>query len=198
MTNERVFSMEKKMDRRKKYTRMVLKNSLMELLNEKPISSITIKEICSLADINRSTFYSHYTDQFDLLTHIEDEIIQELNQALEQYDYKKEKEMYAMAKYLLEYVVSRSGHLRILFNEHGNKGFQHRVIEAAQEHIMNSLLQDQVISSKIRSRYISLYVISGSINIIERWLQDGMKESTEEMTKIITEIGNNGLLHASL
>lgn len=47
------------MDRRKKYTRMVLKESLMELLKNKPISNITIKEICEEADINRSTFYSH-------------------------------------------------------------------------------------------------------------------------------------------
>ncbi|WP_338121478.1 hypothetical protein [Halalkalibacterium halodurans] len=48
-----------KLDRRKKYTRMVLKESLMKLMQEKPLSNITIKEICDLADINRSTFYSH-------------------------------------------------------------------------------------------------------------------------------------------
>ena len=49
----------------------------MELLREKVISSITIKELCQKADINRSTFYSHYRDQFDLLQHIEDEILLE-------------------------------------------------------------------------------------------------------------------------
>ncbi|MCT1577668.1 TetR/AcrR family transcriptional regulator [Oceanobacillus kimchii] len=190
--------MEKKLDRRKKYTRMVLKNSLMELLNEKPISSITIKELCSQADINRSTFYSHFTDQYDLLNHIEEEIIEELDQSLLQYNYQNKKEMFAMAKYLLDYVVNRSEHFRILFSEHGNKGFQHRVMEAAQSHIMSSLTHDHIISNKTRSKYISLYVISGSINVIERWLEDGMKESTEEMTKIITEVSNNGMLHANL
>lgn len=43
-----------KLDRRKKYTQMVLKDSLMKHLKEKQISTITVKEICELADINRS------------------------------------------------------------------------------------------------------------------------------------------------
>lgn len=190
--------MEKKIDRRKKYTRMVLKESLMKLLHYKPIASITIKEICELADINRSTFYSHYSDQYDLLYKIEDEIIQELNQTLLQYDYKKKKEMFAMTKYLLDYVFSRSEHFRILFSDNGNKGFQHRVMEAAQTHIMTNLEENQVLTATPSSKYITLFVISGSIHVIEKWLSNGMMESTEEMTKIITEISNNGMLHCSL
>ncbi|MBN6888622.1 AcrR family transcriptional regulator [Cytobacillus horneckiae] len=190
--------MEKKIDRRKKYTRMVLKESLMKLLHNKPIASITIKEICELADINRSTFYSHYSDQYDLLYKIEDEIIQELNQTLLQYDYKKKKEMFAMTKYLLDYVFSRSEHFRILFSDNGNKGFQHRVMEAAQTHIMTNLEENHVLTATPSSKYITLFVISGSIHVIEKWLSNGMMESTEEMTKIITEISNNGMLHCSL
>lgn len=59
--------MSERLDRRKRYTRKVLKESLISLLKDKPISSVTVKEICELADINRSTFYTHYNDQFDLL-----------------------------------------------------------------------------------------------------------------------------------
>ena len=58
---------ELKMDRKTRYTRMVLQDSLIELMKEKPISKITIKELCEKADINRTTFYAHYTDQYDLL-----------------------------------------------------------------------------------------------------------------------------------
>jgi len=56
-----------KTDRRVKYRKMVLRESLTKLMQEKPISRITIKELCEDADINRATFYSHYNDQFDLL-----------------------------------------------------------------------------------------------------------------------------------
>ena len=64
-----------KTDRRARYTRMVLKESLIELLKEKRISNISIKEICERADINRSTFYSHYQDQYDLMHQVEQEVL---------------------------------------------------------------------------------------------------------------------------
>lgn len=57
----------KKEDRRVKFTKMFLKESLIDLLEEKSIFKITIKEICEKADINRATFYAHYSDQYNLL-----------------------------------------------------------------------------------------------------------------------------------
>ncbi|MFA7674359.1 MAG: TetR family transcriptional regulator, partial [Clostridia bacterium] len=48
-------------DRRVRYTKMVLKESFINLLSKKGISNITIKQICEDADINRATFYTHYS-----------------------------------------------------------------------------------------------------------------------------------------
>ena len=56
-----------KVDRRVKYTKMVLEDSFIKLLEKKDISQISITEICDNADINRATFYAHYSDQNDLL-----------------------------------------------------------------------------------------------------------------------------------
>ena len=63
-----------KIDKRVRYTKMFLKEALIKLLNEKPISRITIKELCEEAEINRATFYSHYQDQYDLLDQLEQEM----------------------------------------------------------------------------------------------------------------------------
>ena len=46
---------------------MVLKQSLLKLLKEKPVNKITVKEVCELAQLNRATFYAHYSDCFALL-----------------------------------------------------------------------------------------------------------------------------------
>ncbi|WP_306663957.1 TetR/AcrR family transcriptional regulator [Robertmurraya korlensis] len=83
--------MNSKLDRRKRYTKMVLKESLMNLLKQKPISSITIKEVCELADINRSTFYAHYSDQYELLYSIEEEFIEGMVHTLSQYNFKRRR-----------------------------------------------------------------------------------------------------------
>ena len=47
-------------DRRVRYTKTVLKQSLLELMKDRPIGKITVTEICRLADVNRNTFYAHY------------------------------------------------------------------------------------------------------------------------------------------
>ena len=41
------------------------------LLGGKQISKITVREICEKAGINRSTFYAHYTDVYDLFERVE-------------------------------------------------------------------------------------------------------------------------------
>lgn len=51
-----------KTDRRVRRTRTLLTRGLIQLMKEKDIKEISVKELSDLADINRGTFYLHYTD----------------------------------------------------------------------------------------------------------------------------------------
>ena len=64
-----------KLDARKRYTQMMLKQSFLKLLQQKPVNRITVKEVCALAQLNRATFYAHYSDCFALKESIENELI---------------------------------------------------------------------------------------------------------------------------
>ena len=66
-----------KENRRVKMTKAMLNESFLKYLEEKPISRITVKEICEDADVNRSTYYVYYSDPYDQLHKIEDALIQE-------------------------------------------------------------------------------------------------------------------------
>lgn len=72
-----------KYDARVRYTQHVLKESFLKLLAKKPINKITVKEVCELSGLNRSTFYSHYSDCFALMEAIEDEILGEFEKAMQ-------------------------------------------------------------------------------------------------------------------
>lgn len=61
---------------------MLIRKALMELLRQKPIQAISIKELCESAGINRGTFYAHYTDMYDLLQKIESDMLQDFQEAL--------------------------------------------------------------------------------------------------------------------
>ena len=64
---EERFMPETKNNRRVRFTRSALREALIDLILEKPLVSITGKDICARADINRSTFYLHFKDVTDIL-----------------------------------------------------------------------------------------------------------------------------------
>lgn len=180
--------MNRKLDRRKKYTRMVLKDSLMTLLKTKPLSSITVKEICEQADVNRSTFYSHYQDSFDLMEQIEEEIIIDLNTYLNQYNFAKEEESLQMTEKLLEYVASKYDTCQTLLNENNDPSFERRIMDVAQQFLIKNWTDHHDIDSEI-SEYAGAFLIGGGINVMKHWLANNMDQPPKRIAKLINSIG---------
>lgn len=71
-----------KTDARVRYTRRVLKQSLLKILKQKPVNKITVKEVCEMAELNRATFYTHYSDCFALLECIEQDVLNAFESSL--------------------------------------------------------------------------------------------------------------------
>ena len=75
--------MKEKTDRRIRKTKAQLRAGLAKLMQEKSIKEITVKELVEEVDINRSTFYLHYTDIFNMLSTIEEELLEEIRQTIQ-------------------------------------------------------------------------------------------------------------------
>ncbi|TPF93161.1 hypothetical protein BW14_06365 [Bifidobacterium sp. UTBIF-68] len=65
----------KPMDRRSRRTRVMLQSALVKLLETKPLNKISVMELTRLADVNRATFYVHYTDIYALFDQLKRELI---------------------------------------------------------------------------------------------------------------------------
>lgn len=68
----------KKTDLRIIKTKKSLYESLLDLMREKPFEELKVSDICENALVNRSTFYSHFDDKYDLL----DSLICDLKEGL--------------------------------------------------------------------------------------------------------------------
>ncbi|MCR5154256.1 MAG: TetR/AcrR family transcriptional regulator, partial [Lachnospiraceae bacterium] len=66
------------MDARTRYTKKMIQEVFLDLLEKKNIEKITVKEICDKAEINRATFYKYYDNAFDLLAKLETETMEKL------------------------------------------------------------------------------------------------------------------------
>ena len=131
--------MAKKIDRRVRYTKMVLKNSLTELLAEKPVEKITVKEICETADINRGTFYSHYSDQYDLYNSIVDEVLEEIFDRLGDFMVLDENGILDSTTKVYEYIKENAELVKTLLNNGVEYSTEKRIRNVFKEIYLNRI-----------------------------------------------------------
>lgn len=170
---------------------MVLKDGLLKLLKEKQMSAITVKEICEHADINRSTFYAHYSDPFDLLKQIEEELIEDLKMYLSTYNFEKEEEALQMTEKLIEYFAANQEKCQILLSENSDSSFENQVSLVARKFIMNKWVEVTEHDKDI-FEYVSTFIVSGSIQVMKEWLNSGMDKTPKEMAEIIISLVTRG------
>lgn len=173
-----------KEDRRVKYTKMVLKESLIDLLSKKDISCITIKQICEEADINRATFYTHYSDQFDLLRQIEDEFLQNVKAYIAVFKQKKADAILVdVLEEIFEYIKDNAKLCRLLLSKQGNLEFQKRIMMLIYD--TNLVAKPNESLKKGEEEFVYSFIITGCVGVIHKWLEEGMKQSSRAMAGMI-------------
>lgn len=78
-----------KSDRRIRRTRAAIQSAFLKLIFEKDINRITIKELCERADINKSTFYLHYQDIYDLEEQFKEEVSEKVCHIILEYEVRE-------------------------------------------------------------------------------------------------------------
>lgn len=174
---------ESKLDRRVKYTKTMLKNALVQLMKQQHISTISVKALCEHADINRSTFYAHFNDQYDLLHQVEKEVMDNVRQHLEKVlpDIFDDKMPVFVLTRIFEYAKENQELFQVLLGENSDYLFQKDIIELSQ--IVSS--QDNNALDTQTKDYIKEFRTAGCISIFQKWLKDGAVESPEDMSNLI-------------
>lgn len=181
-------------DKRVRYTKLFLKESLIKLLKEKPISRITIKELCENAEINRATYYAHYSDQFDQLKQIEEELISGILKNLNDISAEtKEKDMLKIVENILIYINENAELCRVLLGRNGDIDFQENIIEIIQDQMPFIVQSKKVVNNSIVDD-LFIYMSAGSLGIIRKWLfNDSDKRTPQELATFIVGLTNSGL-----
>ena len=177
--------MDDKENRRVKLTKKLLKESLIEIMHSKPMNKITIKEICETADINRSTFYLHYVDQYALLNDIEKELFLHAQQHLEKIDSNYSSMQYLEA--LLSYIKDNTDIFKTLLCQEDNLAFQTEFIEASLKNLKANLVLN---CSERISGYVYNYLIMGCLSIIKRWIGSDYDMSSKDMANLIFHLSD--------
>ncbi len=162
-----------KNNKRKQQSREKIEKVFIELLQTKEITQITVSDICKRTELNRSTFYANYTDIYELADTIRESLEQEVNVL---YENDMINNCFTDYKRLFEHIKDN----QIFYKTYFKLGYDN-------EHYVNlSMLNpdNKYLPEKNLEYHIEFHK-AGLNAIIKKWLNNGCKETPQEMAEII-------------
>lgn len=159
-------------------------SAFIQLRAQKPLERITVTELCRLAEINKSTFYSHYQDIYDLSEQLEDELVEGILRS-----FGNPREVLAdtrlLTRKLFEAYTAKNSLIQILFS--GNRsGILPRKIEKSLKIWIQNVYPEYKDDPK---RSISLtYQVYGGYYAY----QENKNYGTDYVTEVISDIVGMG------
>ena len=174
-----------KNDYRVVLTKKMFRQALTSLLMKNPLPSITVKELCEAAEVNRGTFYSHYKDIYDLMDSIKKEMFDELKITLEEMqnvrEIKKGDSPFSIYFSLFDFFVKNSDMCTILLGENSDRRFVNQLLDMGQEVCIQIYRPKypQVSVHDIEMFYN--FIASGCIGLLQHWINNGMTVPVDEI-----------------
>ncbi len=170
------------MDRRIQYTKKVIQESLMDLLEEKDITKVTVMELCQRADINRATFYRYYIDIFDLLEHMEEDFVSAYQNSYKDFNIKN-KGLYDYVYSLLQACYDNKRFVKILFQTKRGLSVLNELLEDAYIRCKEKWEHDIPDVEEQKEEFATVYMFNGTLGIVHYWIQRDFDKSIPEIAE---------------
>ncbi len=191
------------MDRRIKRTKKLLKKELVKLLKTNPLSKITVTELCDKADINRSTFYIHYRDIFDIYDEINEELYSYFNSAIEKHfdviinlvdtlNPASNKMSIELFKKIFEFIKENKDLSEIMINETHKNSLISRLLNSGKKNSLAMLKKHLKSYDEDTIDYFYEFISSGCVGIYKNWIKTDMKDSPEKMAIMVADFISYG------
>lgn len=177
-------------DARVRYTKMMIKKTLIDLMKNKHISKISVKEICDTAQINRSTFYKHYNNVEDLVEKIEAELINELKKSVNQ---SKKKGTKKTLVEMLEVMKSDIDLYCVLLSENGDAFFRNKLVSELYTELLETFRYNFSVLPQEEHNWLLAFLDNGAFGVLDCWIIYGMKEPTERVAEFMETVMNSAI-----
>lgn len=174
-------------------TKRNIENIFLNLLKEQDINDISVSIICSLANINRSTFYLYYNNVYDLLEQIEYKMIIKLTKQLNDNSNNIDSDSKKYLLPYLNYIYINKDFFTIFYKYSINNKYESE-LESILFTSLKKYLNNSIIEDDTTLNYCLEYYEAGLFSIIKKWILEGCKEAPETIMQIIKICTNNQLL----
>ncbi len=169
--------------------------ALIKLIEKKSFSEINVSEICEEAGVNRSTFYAHYQNTYDLLKETQQNTMLRLNEYFAELgivyqdpNYIPTEELELISpKFLIPYLTFIKEN-RKLFKVYMNNLSNFEVEDAFDglfKYVLKPIFYKKGIKDQAFMQYISKFFLTGITAIVNHWINNDCKDDLKYICEII-------------
>lgn len=169
-------------------SKRLIKEAFTELMEEKTIDKITVTDIAKKADINRGTFYAHFTNTRSLIDDIENEVIDEGMRLLTEFSYKTFIiNPRSILKKINQFLEKDLKLYKKLINNQGSEDFVNKLRHLCIDYLFYK--SDIPIEIKSNKKFVLRinFFAGGMINLYQMWLKEELDYTLDDLTNEIIE-----------
>lgn len=181
-------------NRRVKMTKRLIKEAYVELIAEHPDREPSVTEVCARADVNRSTFYTHYKDLEFLYDEIEQDFFDRVPVLIPESDPDYIEKNSAVLKGFFTFVATNPDLFILLVSNNNERDWEYK--------IANILFRDFRPTGVNRENRIEYYeyvfCVMGALGATREWYKAGCPVPPEEFGFLIFECCRKALTDSPL
>ena len=175
-------------------TQRLLKDGLTQLMKEKPIHKISVKELTDLVNLNRGTFYLHYKDIYDLMEQLENDLLDKFLAITEAHSATDMNgHPLPLLLDLFKFLKENQEFAHILLLENRDQLFVDKLKDLLKKRCLDDWTLIFTNASEELCEIYSAFILSGCIGIIENWIRTGATQSPESIAEYTENIMLHGL-----
>lgn len=167
------------------FTKAAIRGSFMKLLNERPLSQITVRDIVSDCGVNRNTFYYYFEDIPKL---VEEIFTDELEDIIHKYPTVEKIEDCLEA--VIDSAISQKRAVLHIYNSI-NREIYEQYLWNVCDHVVSIYIDTLLVGRNVAENdvfVIKKYLESLGFGIVSNWLRSGMKDDVRSALERICSI----------
>lgn len=184
-------TLKKKENRRVRYTRLALRESLLAQMEKQPLNKITVTRVCETADVNRSTFYLYYKDVYDLMDSIQQELYEELDALV----VKNSTILPSsdLLRRIYEVIYKNRDLARVVFGKYGDKELMKRITNIYRDQSIKEWKKLLQPLDAATLDYLYTFYTYTHIGVIEHWVTRNFHETPEQLAQLTNRLLTYGI-----
>lgn len=181
---------ELKSPQRRTLTKRLIREALLSMLKTRSIQDVTVRELCDMAGVNRTTFYNHYDGVYEVLGEIEENFLMQL--ADEGGFTHGQLDLTQHIERLCERLQKNREIALLLLTNNADPNFSAKLMKLQA----CGPVWHETVSNYTSAEYelLAQFISGGAYAMVCHWLESGCQQSPKQVAALMTKVIQNGIL----